>query len=105
MAKAGQRSLKIIEKFRKNAEKDRDRARSLIDKCSGDDPAAAPVLAELAERLKQKELQASGEIVWAEQQIELARAARKAEEKTGKKAKTKTKTKTQAKTKKPLAVV
>ena len=88
MAKSRQRSLKIIDKFRKNAEKEKDRARSLIEKCGQADPAA-PVLGELAERLKQKELQASGEIVWAEQQIEMARAAMKSEDKAAKKAKSK----------------
>ncbi|MFT4095975.1 MAG: hypothetical protein QM651_02560 [Rhodoblastus sp.] len=87
MARATQRSLKIIEKFRKNAEKDKDRARSLIEKCGAMDAVAAPVIGELAERLKQKELQASGEIVWAEQQIEIARAAKKSDAKAGKKVK------------------
>ncbi|HMN70515.1 MAG TPA: hypothetical protein PKA55_01465 [Rhodoblastus sp.] len=89
MAKTRQRTIRIIEKFRRNAEKDKDRARGLIEKCSAADASIAPVLGELAERLKQKELQASGEIVWAGQQIELARAARKAEEKAGKKNKSK----------------
>ena len=89
MAKAHQRSLKIVERFRKNAEKEKERARSLIDKCGGVDASAAPVIAELTERLKQKELQASGDIVWAEQQIEIARAQKKADEKSARKGKDK----------------
>ena len=89
MAKSRQRSLKIIEKFRKNAEKEKERTRRLIDKCDKADEAEKPALAELVDRLKQKELQASGEIVWAQQQIERARAAGRREEKSGKKAREK----------------
>lgn len=91
MAGKRRRSVKIIEKFRKSAEKDKERARSLIEKCaSANDGGGAEVLAELADRLKQKELLASGDIVWAEQQIELARESRKRAEKPDKKAKSKT---------------
>ena len=86
MAKSRQRSLKIIEKFRKNAEKEKERARRLIDKCDKADDANRPALAELVDRLKQKELQASGDIVWAEQQIESICAAGKSEGKSGKNA-------------------
>ena len=89
MAKHRLRSIKIVEKFLKNAEKEKARARGLIEKCESAE--RTPLLMEVSERLKQKELQSSGDMLWAEQQIELAREEKKREAKQKKKHKAKSK--------------
>ncbi|MDE2362002.1 MAG: hypothetical protein KGM42_04925 [Hyphomicrobiales bacterium] len=69
MSKDSKRLAKAVDKFKKNAEKELDRARSLVRKTEplkgGEQPSSAAD--RLRERLRQKELQASGEVAWAEQ--------------------------------------
>lgn len=89
MSKDGRRLLKTAEKFRKNAQKEMQQTRKLAQKLEGlaREGAAAPLLTQLSERLQQKELQASGEVVWSEQflaQSEAAIAADRGAAKAGK---------------------
>ena len=78
MDKQDRRVLKAVEKFRKNAAKDLNRVKALHKK-SGElatqkEPSTA--LDRLFERLRQKELQTTGEIDWADQLlVELHAAA------------------------------
>ena len=68
MAKHHRRLLKAVEKFGKNAAKELDRVKALQKKSGAltqKEPSSA--VDRFFERLRQKELQASGEIAWADQ--------------------------------------
>ena len=87
MSKQHRRLLKAAEKFRKNVEKELERVKSLQKKSeklkAQDEPSTA--VDRLFERFRQKELQASGEIAWADQLLAELRAAAPDTEKTRKK--------------------
>ena len=90
MSKKQERLIKAIEKYGKNADKELERAREIINKMGNvdaDDPLR-PAVDKLVERLKQKELQASGDGMWADEFVAQQRAALSAtSEKKAKKAK------------------
>lgn len=76
MSKKQQRLVKAIEKYRKSADKELERAREILKKISdvdADDPSR-PAVDKLVDRLKQKELQASGDGMWADEFLEQQRA-------------------------------
>jgi hypothetical protein len=72
MSKDRQRAARVVEKFRKISEKEIERTRSLQQKSGklADLSEGSPAIAQFVERLKQKELQASGDLVYAEQLLE-----------------------------------
>jgi hypothetical protein len=76
MSKALRRVIKAGEKFRKNAEKEISRAKALQDKygalASGE--TASPLLGQFIERVKQKHLQTTGDLMWADHFLAQAKA-------------------------------
>ena len=76
MRKHSSKILKVAEKFRRNAEKEMERVRALLAKSQRFAPMAesTPLVSQLLERLKQKELQSSGDLVWIDQYLGQARA-------------------------------
>ena len=89
------RAIKAVEKFRKNSEKEIERARSLQTRAKKLSPLreTSPAVAKLFDRLQQKALQASGDLVWADQmiqEIDATMAKAKTGEKTDKKTPKKT---------------
>lgn len=77
MSKDGRRVRKAAEKFRKNAEKELEQTRRLLHKCEGlaGEAETGGLASQLVERLKQKELQTNGELVWSDQFLAQVRAA------------------------------
>ncbi|MDE2361191.1 MAG: hypothetical protein KGM42_00825 [Hyphomicrobiales bacterium] len=88
MSKQHKHLSKVVEKFRRNAEKELDRVTSLAKKAeklkSGSEPSSGAD--RFFERLRQKELQASGEIAWAGQFLNELASARDKSEKSKKSA-------------------
>ena len=85
MSKERKRAIKLAERFRKSAEKEADRVRALKEKCNrlemhGDDGA---LFGQLIERLNQKDLQANGDLIWADGFVEQLRSAVAKQSKTG----------------------
>jgi hypothetical protein len=68
--------LKAAEKFKKNSEKELERVRALLEKNQRLTSMAAsiPLLTQLLDRVKQKELQSTGDLIWIEQYMEQLRA-------------------------------
>ena len=77
MSKDRQRALRAVEKFRKNAAKELERARALQDKSKRLTSLkdTTPAIAQFFDRLQQKALQASGELVWADQLVDQIRVS------------------------------
>ena len=87
MSKDEQRLLKAVGKFRKNAERERERVVSLERKSEKLKTRREPSSAvdRFFERLRQKELQANGEIAWADQVLSELDAREPRKKKTAKK--------------------
>ena len=87
MSKKQMRLIKAIEKYRKNADKELERARDILKKIGEVDTGdpARPAVDKLADRLRQKELQASGDGMWADEFLAQQRIA--LDSNVGKKAK------------------
>ena len=76
MSKALRRGIKAGEKFRKNAEKEISRIKALQDKYVEfvSNQTASPLLGQFVDRVKQKHLQASGDLIWVDQFLAQAKA-------------------------------
>ena len=76
MSKGASRLLKAAEKFRKNAEKEMEHIRDLQEKSQRLAPIAAstPLVAQLLDRVKQKQSQSSGDLIWIDQYLGQLRA-------------------------------
>jgi hypothetical protein len=80
MSKEISKVLKLADKFKKNSEKEMERIRAIQEKNAKLTPLAdsMPALVQFFDRVKQKELQASGDLIWIDQFLAQLRAEKDA---------------------------